>query len=469
MINESKHPIRTNIAYGIGSLGDSLSYNIFYSYFIYFITTFAGISPSIAGTISFLAVAWDAITDPLIGYLSDHSHSRYGRRSPFLILFSIPLGITVFALFRNPSFSETGKIAYYLVINILFWLFFTCTDIPYLSFGAELASDYDERTNLRKWARLFMSVGDIIVVAGTLPLVDYLAGRIGDKTYAWTVLGAIFGGISAVAFFTSGVVLRKLDRPAPSGGQSASFMCMLREYGQVLKIKECQKIILIAFIANLIIGIGSSSNMFVWTYTFQFQSAQISVIGLVGTVCAMFAAFPAAQISSRFGKKVASAMAFGLIIAGYMILYFLPHTLLFAMIAQIIKLSGMSMFWTIVYSLAYDIAEVDEFKNGCRREGLITSLISFFMKVGVSIGMWFAGIILEFVHLDPSRGVQSVGTISGLNFTTMIIPAIIAAVGLFTSQSYRISREKFVLLQTALTAKKEGREYSSSGFEDILK
>lgn len=122
-MQKRKYDLGKHLAYGVGSLGDSLSYNIFYSYFIYFITTFAGIRPAAAGVISFVAVAWDAVTDPLIGYVSDHSHSKHGRRCPFLLMYSVPMGLTVFALFYNPTLSESEKVLYYLVANILFWLF----------------------------------------------------------------------------------------------------------------------------------------------------------------------------------------------------------------------------------------------------------------------------------------------------------------------------------------------------------
>ena len=468
MMQKRKYDLGKHLGYGVGSLGDSLSYNIFYSYFIYFITTFAGIRPAAAGVISFVAVAWDAVTDPLIGYVSDHSHSKHGRRCPFLLMYSVPMGLTVFALFYNPTLSESEKVLYYLVANILFWLFFTCVDIPYLAFGAELETGYDERTRLRKWARLFMSVGDILVVSGTLPLVDLFSKFTHQESSSWALLGAFYGGISAIAFFLSGFMLRKYDAPVPRGPRS-SFKKVLREYFQILKIREGQKIILVTFIANLIIGIGSSCNMFMWKYTFHFESAEIAMVGLVGTLCSLFAVFPTEWIASRFGKKNASSCSFLLILVGFMILYFAPHTLPWALAAQIIKLCGVSMFWTIVFSLAYDVAEIDEFKNGQRREGLITSLNSFFMKIGVSFGMWFSGTALDIFQLDPTQSVQSEKAVSLLNMTAMIVPAVIAVFGICVSRRYRVTKVKFTLLKEALAKRRECRAYSTQGFEDILK
>lgn len=468
MKKEGRHFYR-NFAYGAGSLGDSLSYNLFYSYFIYFLTTIAGIRPAIAGVISFIAVVWDAVTDPIIGYYSDNSRFRAGRRSPFLLAFSIPLGLTVFALFQNPNISDTGKIVYYLIVNILFWLFFTCTDIPYLAFGADLTTDYDERTKIRKWARIFMSFGDIAVVAGTLPLIELFTQWQGSRSQAWGTLGGLYGGISAAAFFITGFLLRKYDAPSENRVTSYSLKTIFREFPQILKIREYQKIVLISFLTNLIIGIGSSTNMYMWTYIFQFDSAQISFVGLIGTVCALFASFTAEGLSAKMGKKTTGIVSFLLIVGGYVILYFCPHTLPFAILAQIIKLHGVSMFWTIVYSMTYDIAEVDEFKNGSRREGLLTSVNSFFMKLGVSVGMGAAGISLDLIHFDPTKSVQGEQMLQNLSSMIMFVPMAIAVLGILICRQYKITKENHRLLKEALRRRQEGLPYATEGIEEITK
>lgn len=456
-------------AYGIGSVGDSLSYNIFYSFFIYFITTYAGVRPGLAGTISFIAVAWDAVTDPLIGHYSDYCRSPKGRRIPFILWGSLPLGLTVFALFTNPDFSMWGKAAFYVVVNILFWLAFTCVDIPYVALGSELSDDYNERTKIRTWARIFMSLGDITVVAGTLPLVDRLALMVGSETQAWTIVGGLFGGISAVSFFVSAWLLRDQDKPLPKDSPRPSFMRVVREYGQVLRIGEYRKVIGISLVANLIIGIGSSCNIFIWKYTFQFDTISISMVGLISTVFCLFAAFPAAWIAVRLGKKQSMATAFALVVAGLMVLYLCPHTFTFAALAQMIKLSGISMFWTVIFSLNYDIVEIDEFLNNTRREGLLISLNSFFIKMGVSIGMWFSGIMLDVLSVDPTLEQQSAQAVFNLNIAAMIVPAVIAVAGILLSLSYRVNKKNFDLLKAALQAKKAGDDYTTQGFEMILK
>lgn len=457
------------IAYGIGSVGDSMSYNIFYSFFIYFMTTFAGIRPGLAGTISFIAVAWDAITDPLIGHYSDYCQSSKGRRIPFILFGSIPLGLTVFALFTNPDFSTFGKVIYYIVVNIAFWLAFTCVDIPYIALGSELTNDYDERTELRTWARVFMCIGDIAIISGTLLLVENIAKIVGSESQAWTIVGSIVGAISAVTFFVSGWLLRKHDQPLKKEVVIPSFNQIIGEYKQILHIREYQKVIGISLVANLIIGVGSSCNLFVWKYTFQLDTVSISMLGLISTIFCGFATFLAAWLAMKLGKKQSMEVAFAMIAIGLVILFFTPHTLFFAILGQIIKLSGISMFWTVIFSINYDIVEIDEFLHGKRREGMLISINSFFIKIGISFGMWFAGIMLDIFSVDPTLEQQTVQAVTKLNVVAMIVPIIIAIIGILISNSYQVNKKNFDLLKSALEEKKAGIEYSDSGFEKIIK
>ena len=110
ILEQKKVSLWHYIGYGAGGFGESLAYNVFYFYFIYFLTNIAGIEPLIAGIISLVAVFWDGITDPIIGYVSDNLRSKYGRRRPLMILFCIPLGISIMLLFTNINVPNTIKV-----------------------------------------------------------------------------------------------------------------------------------------------------------------------------------------------------------------------------------------------------------------------------------------------------------------------------------------------------------------------
>jgi len=148
--------LRMKLGYAIGQMSDSVGFNVFYFFFLYFLTDFAGVAPAIAGVISLIAVFWDAVTDPIIGHMSDHLRSRYGRRRPFMIGALVPYTLSMVLLFANVDLPGGLKVVYYIAVAMLYWTAYTCYVIPYFALGAELTGDFNERTSLRVWASVTM-------------------------------------------------------------------------------------------------------------------------------------------------------------------------------------------------------------------------------------------------------------------------------------------------------------------------
>lgn len=115
-----------SLGYGVGVIGEGLGYNIFYSFFVYFLVDIAGINAAIAGTISLLAVIWDAITDPIIGYYSDNTTNPKGRRRPLIFKGAFIWCIAIALMFHNVDLDGAAKVAYYIVLNVFFWLAGQC-------------------------------------------------------------------------------------------------------------------------------------------------------------------------------------------------------------------------------------------------------------------------------------------------------------------------------------------------------
>ncbi len=112
----------TKLAYGIGELSGSLPSNILVFFFLFFLTDIAGLKPGVAGIIVMIGKVWDGINDPLIGWLSDRTRSRFGRRYPWMILGSIPLGLSCILLWTiSPSDDQTFQIIYYTIIALVFY------------------------------------------------------------------------------------------------------------------------------------------------------------------------------------------------------------------------------------------------------------------------------------------------------------------------------------------------------------
>ena len=129
--------MRDVLAYGIGGVGENISYNLFYMFFIFFLTSVAGISPAAAGTISLIAVAWDAISDPIVGYLSDRCRGwkGFGKRGTFILLGAIPLGISVFLLYNDVALSGEGCLLCYHQYAVLDGLYHRGYSVRFRRYG----------------------------------------------------------------------------------------------------------------------------------------------------------------------------------------------------------------------------------------------------------------------------------------------------------------------------------------------
>jgi GPH family glycoside/pentoside/hexuronide:cation symporter len=164
-------PLSSKLAFGAGDLGPAIATNIASFFQHFFLTTVAGISPLAAGTILLVVKLWDSVNDPLMGWLTDKTVSRHGRRRPWLLYGAVPFGLLFFLQWLVPPLGDAGKIAYYLLIALLFDTAFTVVNVPYTALTPELTRDYDERTSLNSY-RFAFSIGGS-VVGGATPADRY--------------------------------------------------------------------------------------------------------------------------------------------------------------------------------------------------------------------------------------------------------------------------------------------------------
>src|SRR5271169_1100152 len=139
-------PLRTKIAYGMGELGLSLQNESLVRFLMFFYTDTLRVSPTAVGLVILLSKGWDAITDPAMGYLSDATRSRWGRRRPYILLGAVPMGVCYWLLFCPPLLSPPALLWYMLALSLALYTCFTVVAVPYYAWGAELARDYHERT-----------------------------------------------------------------------------------------------------------------------------------------------------------------------------------------------------------------------------------------------------------------------------------------------------------------------------------
>ena len=185
----------TKLSYGIGGIADNTMYTLSGTYLMLFLTTVAGVSPAMAGTISAIGSVWEAFCAPVVGTLSDSIQTRFGRRKPFLMAASFPAAVATSLLFTTIDASPAIKGIYYTVMLLLFWTSFSSEFIPYMAWGSDLTDDYNERTVLRSYAYVFNQVGMCIGMVLPTIIVDYCMSFGKSAAQSWQIVG-IFAGVS---------------------------------------------------------------------------------------------------------------------------------------------------------------------------------------------------------------------------------------------------------------------------------
>ena len=303
----------TLFSYGIGAMGEGIGYNVFFSFFSFFLTTQAGVQPAIAGTISAIAVLWDAITDPFIGNWSDKTKNPKGRRRPFIMSGAIFFGVAIALLFVNVDLPGGLKVAYYIIVNMFYWLALTTCVIPHISLGSELSEDFDERTKLRTFAVSIMGIGTLIAVGTPLLLVKAFPGMTGSSNAGWALSGVVYGVLTMFVYELCCRLLKGKEPANPNLEKSADGTAVVKEkrsLGSFLANarkafgnKSLRRLVWITFFVNVTVTLASGLAVYLLTFTYKFNEAETSLVYTLQGVLVIGFAVVVGIVAGKLGKK----------------------------------------------------------------------------------------------------------------------------------------------------------------------
>lgn len=458
----------TKIGYAVGQMTDSIGFNLFYFFFMFFLTDYAGISPAAAGTISLIAVIWDAVTDPVVGHISDNLRCAYGRRRPLMLSAAFPYAISTFLLFHNVGLAGGSKAAYFTVVAILFWTSYKVFVIPFFALGAELTSDFNERTSLRAWASFFLYFAVLLTSAAT-PLLLKTVGELGyTGSQGWDRVGIIFGImvlLSALVCWalTKGGEPAKLPE-APKGDNNGLIFNLL----DILKLRPVKVLGCSVLGWAMVTALLSSGPIYLMN-NLRYNEERISLFFTVMAVMSIIWIPLVNYFSGVLDKRMVYSGAMLVSTAGF-VFFGLSGFGGFAALLVFISVYalGNTTFWTVHYSMMYDISELDEFVNGRRREGAISALMSLFQKIGSAICMWLIGVLLSWSGYDGGLAVQPQSAQNMIFYINTLIPALFGLLAVVCGVVYPLTAGRFSALMTALRAKRSGAVYNVEGFRELL-
>lgn len=479
---------KKKVGYAFGIFTESLLYNMFYTYYLAFLIEIVGIQARFASIVIFISIAWDAVTDPIIGNYTDRGGVDKRKVMKFSIL---PLGVVFIAAWTaiGAGFtSQSAKILLYTVISMAIWVFYTMYTIPYYAVVAELTEDYDERTKIRSLASLLNAgaVGLGNVLPALVPTVAIMLGE-RFKSNSYAVIAAI---ISVLAVILGFVCVKSLEgvytpKPVNENAGKVTVKDTFKTFAEILKLKPAK-----FFLAFVFFFLTASSMlqsnltyMVVDCIGMDYDTGIVYVI--ISMVVSMAIVVPIVEkVAEKTDRRIATIIFLTLTMVGEIIckLVGLDATIgsfkIMTVICALLLGMGAGTFWTFFYSMGYDLVELDEFKTGERRESIITALPQLIQKFGSAFGILMAGQLLSAYGYDSSQDIAGQESlikvvtdekiINGMENISTVIPAAFLAVSILALMFYPMTRKNVNTLMDALNAKREGKEYSTNGLERLL-
>lgn len=435
-IARERLPFRIKVAYGIGEMGELVFLGMFNTFIVIYYNQAVGLSNSLIGTAIMLAMIGDAISDPLVGMLSDRWRSRLGRRHPFLFAAPIPLAISLFLIFSPPELltggaagepNQMGLFAWLAVWTISARLFVTLYTIPHHALGGELTKDPNERSQLFSINAIIGYVSGALFaftvwgffLAGESVLADgsVVPKHLDASAYPPVVLtacGIILVMIYLSSFGTLGRV-PYLSSP-PENLARMSFQGFYRELIGAFANPNYTFLMIGFFLLAISIGLSETLAVFVATYFWELKPEQIKWFGLVLIPAVIIGASASPALMRKFDRKpvliggllglmMFTQIPIDLRLLGLMPVneseILLPILLLCGLLGAICAAAGA----VAMMSMLGDIVDENELLIGRRQEGLIYSARAFFAKASNSVGHLVGGIALDLYVVFPFNAV----------------------------------------------------------------
>lgn len=457
--------LRDKLGYASAGITDAANFTFMNSYILFFLTTIAHINPATAGTLVAAGSIISSLWGPVVGFLSDHANTRFGKRRPFLMAASLPLAISLILCFTRIESADALRNIYYGAMIIIFWCSFSTFYSPWLALGAEYTDDYTERTELRSVTYGVTLVGTVFGIAAPPVIIDWLERAGMSQTGAWQLMAGL---IAVIAFCAINIAISssaKKDRPRvskqPEKNENklriSDIGSLFKEYWEILKLKPTKFVIGACLCHITAQGIFFSDRLYFFTYNLGLTALESTFAMLAFPLSGVIILAPVLKVSKMLDKRSALMLFLIMASAGCILIGKIIGVEGFWGVAVLtfMFVLGNSAFWQLMPVMIYDICEYDEYKNNKRREGIIVSMQTVMETVCSGLATLVLGAILEFSGFDETMAVQTEEALSGVEFAIAVVPAILMLGCAFMAYKYPITKQVYSDLKTALDDRKK--------------
>ena len=471
--------MRTKLAFGVGASGEAGTLWMFNALTFFFYNQVLGLPPDLAGYAVAIAIVFDAITDPVMGSISDRFRSKYGRRHPFMFAAPGPILIALFFIFNPPDSVNTDfqLFAWYTAFTIFLRVSLTLFTVPHLALGAELSDDYDERSKVMSYNTLFGYVGVVFmhVFVWFIIFDKFEGGQRNIDAYAPIVIYAsvlIVTCILASAWFTKDRI-PFLKKP-PDDGEKIGFKRLIKDMSAAISNKNYLNLLIGLFFLSVLIGTHETLGLYMVTFFWELTPYQIGFLIINNIIGYALGFILAARLHRRFDKRatiVFTCLSLSIFWSAAVTLRLFdlaPQNTTWELVIFIIcfgavsSTSGSILHISVMSALA-DVSDENELKTGMRQEGIYYSARAFFGKASNAFGHVVAGLALSYIGFPENAvpGELSSEMIFQLGIIDGPFAMVWGFIAVFFYYRYGINRKYHAQIQEQLQIKKEANNPSN--------
>lgn len=413
------------LCFGIGGLGKDLCYATISTYLMIYLTDTVGISPFFVGNLFLVARVWDAINDPMMGFIVDNTKTRWGKFRPWILIGTVLNAVILVLLFNAPDLSGFSLYAYYSVMYILWGMTYTVMDIPYWSMLPSMSSTKEERDSMSVIPRIFASSAWLLVGAFGLATINALGG--GDEKQGYASASIVVAVIFVVTCLITAVFARDRSSMEVDSGKKKERTSLKHAIHVIASNDQLKVYIGVVLAYNLVVQLAGGMALYYFRYVtqndslFPYFTTAASVAEMIGLFL-----FPA---MSRFmtPKQVFAIASFtpaigllGLLAVGEIAPGNIPLIIVCGLFYKFG--SGLTLGTTTV--MLADVIDYGELKLGTRNESIMSSFQTLLVKTASAVAGWFIGVGLTICGFVENVE-QTSQTIVGMQILMGVIPSVI--------------------------------------------
>lgn len=455
-------PLGEKLAFSAGIGMDALSVSMITGVlWMPFFNLGLGINAAYLGVVLMILRLWDAVTDPLMGNISDNARTRWGRRRPFLFIGAITTGLLSMGFWFIPaSLSEIHFLIVLTLLGLVFFTSFTVWSMPYYGLQMEMTPNYDERTRLTGW---MTAVGKVTLLFGGAALwavgsswfADPQTGR-ADIVKGVRTLAPLMALLSIVFGLLPAIFVKERYYEAEAAAQpKEKFWVSVKES---FRCKPLWFLIGISFfqvLGGIVVGnLGFYVNIFKVSGGNMADATYLEFMKKLVMVLAGLALIPFwTWLAEVWDKKIIAGLLLVTAIAGQILSFFClrPDMPYLQLIPAAFSSGVVAAVWLILPSMKADVADYDELNTGKRREGSINAFYSWFIKAAITGSAGITGVIVQYIAgINPHLEHQPAEVVDRLFAAYLIIPAVIMIFPLYYIWKYPLNRSRMAEIRAQL-------------------